>query len=156
MPISKGASKVYWWFMTTKTIGLLLNVDAHLNHCLLVPRSGPIPSISNYNAEHPLLQGFSLAAVRNIPTMDFLWKAKPEVDLPAIKFSEMATLWWYITEAVAQKFFSRPNYGNKKWVKFVKKLFFNPSFPIFVNYYNPILTEYLCKKTTLNQPFLQH
>ena len=37
--------------MTTKTIGLLLNVDAHLNHCLLVPRSGPIPSISNYNAE---------------------------------------------------------------------------------------------------------
>jgi hypothetical protein len=78
--------------MTTKTIGLLLNVDAHLNHCLLVPRSGPIPSISNYNAEHPLLQGFSLAAVRNIPTMDFLWKAKPEADLPAIKFSEMATL----------------------------------------------------------------
>ena len=30
--------------------------------------------------------------VRNIPTMDSRWKAKPEVDLPAIKFSEMATL----------------------------------------------------------------
>ena len=41
--------------------------------------------------EPPLLRGFNPAVVQNILTMDFHWKAKPEVDLPATKFSEMVT-----------------------------------------------------------------